>query len=138
MTVKDIISGESEYIEFEQEVPKKSEVYMKTAVAFANGSGGKIVFGVEDSTFKVIGINQEDAFSIMDGITSAISNTVEPSDDKEKDLFNLANRVPYDDRINHEADRFFNYPYAAVEEALSNAVYHQAYDVREPIEVCWI
>ncbi|MBO5072179.1 MAG: putative DNA binding domain-containing protein [Eubacterium sp.] len=185
------------------------------------------------------------------------SNTVEPSDDEEKDLFNLANRVPYDDRINHqaemsdlnitliqnylkeiksslykkaktgdfmevcsdmniisnlpeyikpknvglmffsmepdkffpytqidivqfpdglggdniientfkgpihqqlrealqfikntiitqkvvkypdraEADRFFNYPFAAVEEALSNAVYHRAYDVREPIEV---
>ena len=32
MTVKDIISGESEYIEFKQEVPKKSEVYMKTVV----------------------------------------------------------------------------------------------------------
>ena len=34
-----------------------------------------------------------------------------------------------------EADRFFNFPYAAVEEALSNAVYHRAYDEREPIEV---
>lgn len=185
------------------------------------------------------------------------SNTVEPSNDEEKDLFNLANRVPFDDRVNHqaeisdlnitllqnylkevksslyeksktgdfwdvcsdmniisnlpeyvkpknvglmffsmepdkffpytqidviqfpqglggndiientfkgpihqqlrdalrfiknmiitekvvkhpdraEADRFFNYPYAAIEEALSNAVYHRAYDVREPIEV---
>ena len=185
------------------------------------------------------------------------SNTVEPSDDEEKDLFNLANRVPFDDRINHQAelsdlnitlvqnylkeinsslyekakngdfaevcsdmniisnlpeyvkpknvglmffcmepDKFFpctqidvvqfpdglggddiientfkgpihqqlrdalqfiknsiitkkiikrpdkaeadwvyNYPYAALEEALSNAVYHRAYDIREPIEV---
>ena len=34
-----------------------------------------------------------------------------------------------------EADRFFNYPFAAIEEALSNAVYHRAYDEREPIEV---
>lgn len=34
-----------------------------------------------------------------------------------------------------EADRFFNYPYAAVEESLCNAVYHKGYDVREPIEV---
>lgn len=34
-----------------------------------------------------------------------------------------------------EADRFFNYPYAAIEEALSNAVYHRGYDEREPIEV---
>ncbi len=186
-----------------------------------------------------------------------MSNTVEPSDDEVKDLFNLANRIPFDDRVNHqaeisdlnitliqsylkeiksslyeksktgdfievchdmniisnlpeyvkpknvglmffsmepdkffpytqidvvqfpeglggnniieqtfkgpihqqlrdalqyirntiitekvvkhpnraEADRFYNYPFAAIEEALSNAVYHRAYDEREPIEV---
>ena len=34
-----------------------------------------------------------------------------------------------------EARRFFNVPFAAVEDALSNAVYHKGYDVREPIEV---
>lgn len=33
-----------------------------------------------------------------------------------------------------ETRQFYNYPYAAVEEALSNAVYHKGYDVREPIE----
>lgn len=195
-------------------------------------------------------------FSIIHYIRKS-SNSVEPTDDEEKDLFNLANRVPFDDRVNHkaeisdlnitliqnylkevksslyeksktgdfvevcqdmnivstlpeyikpknvglmffsmepdkffpytqidvvqfpsglggndiiektfngpihqqlrdalqyiknviitekvvkhpdraEADRFFNFPYAAVEEALSNAVYHRAYDEREPIEV---
>ncbi|MBQ5330574.1 MAG: putative DNA binding domain-containing protein [Oscillospiraceae bacterium] len=41
--------------------------------------------------------------------------------------------VKHPDRA--EADRFFNYPYAAIEEALSNAVYHKGYDEREPIEV---
>ena len=41
--------------------------------------------------------------------------------------------IKYPDRA--EADRFFNYPYAALEEALANAVYHKAYDEREPIEV---
>jgi ATP-dependent DNA helicase RecG len=34
-----------------------------------------------------------------------------------------------------EADRFYNYPYAAIEEALVNAVYHRSYEIREPIEV---
>jgi ATP-dependent DNA helicase RecG len=34
-----------------------------------------------------------------------------------------------------QADRFVSFPYAAVEEALANAVYHRGYDVREPIEV---
>jgi ATP-dependent DNA helicase RecG len=34
-----------------------------------------------------------------------------------------------------DATRFFNYPYAAFEEALVNAVYHRSYEIREPIEV---
>ncbi len=34
-----------------------------------------------------------------------------------------------------EADHIYNYPYEAIEEALANAVYHKAYDEREPIEV---
>jgi len=34
-----------------------------------------------------------------------------------------------------EADRFFNYPYAAIEEVLANAVYHRSYEIREPVEV---
>ncbi|MFH1847358.1 MAG: RNA-binding domain-containing protein [Candidatus Omnitrophota bacterium] len=34
-----------------------------------------------------------------------------------------------------EAERRYNYPYVAIEEILTNAVYHRAYEVREPIEV---
>eukprot|EP01136_Pigoraptor_vietnamica_P034014 Opistho-1_new@97515 len=34
-----------------------------------------------------------------------------------------------------EADRFYNYPYEALEESLVNAVYHKSYEQREPIEV---
>jgi ATP-dependent DNA helicase RecG len=34
-----------------------------------------------------------------------------------------------------EADRFYNFPYVAVEEALSNAVYHKSYELGSPIEV---
>lgn len=34
-----------------------------------------------------------------------------------------------------EAERFFNYPYQAIKEALVNAVYHRGYDVREPVEI---
>lgn len=39
----------------------------------------------------------------------------------------------YPDRA--EADRWWNYPYVAIEEALVNAVYHRSYELREPIEV---
>jgi len=34
-----------------------------------------------------------------------------------------------------EAERFWNFPYPAVEEAIVNAVYHRSYEEREPIEV---
>jgi len=34
-----------------------------------------------------------------------------------------------------EATRAWNFPYAAVEEALVNAVYHRSYEEREPVEV---
>ena len=78
MTLDEIMSGESEYLEFKQIVPEKSESYMKTVIAFANGSGGRIIFGVENSTLKVVGINQENAFSLMDGITSAICDSCTP------------------------------------------------------------
>ena len=39
----------------------------------------------------------------------------------------------HDDRA--EADRIWNYPYAAVEEALANAVYHRSYEPCAPVEV---
>lgn len=34
-----------------------------------------------------------------------------------------------------EAARIFNYPYAAIEEILANAVYHRSYQINEPITV---
>jgi ATP-dependent DNA helicase RecG len=34
-----------------------------------------------------------------------------------------------------EAVRFYNFPFDAVEEALSNAVYHKSYELRNPIEI---
>lgn len=37
-----LFSGESKNIEYKVTVPEKSEKYMKTVVAFANGRGGRI------------------------------------------------------------------------------------------------
>jgi ATP-dependent DNA helicase RecG len=34
-----------------------------------------------------------------------------------------------------QAERFWNFPRAAVEEAVVNAVYHRSYEIREPVEV---
>jgi len=41
--------------------------------------------------------------------------------------------VKHSDRA--EAERFWNFPYTAIEEAVVNAIYHRSYEEREPIEV---
>ena len=78
MTAEEIFAGESENVEFKEEIPKKSEKYMKTVVAFANGNGGKLVFGVENAAWKVTGFSKEEIFEKMDAITNAIFDSCEP------------------------------------------------------------
>ena len=51
-----LFSGESKNVEYKVTVPEKSEKYMKTVVAFANGRGGRIVFGIDDKTLEIVGM----------------------------------------------------------------------------------
>ncbi len=74
-----LFSGESRNIEYKVTVPDKSEKYMKTVVAFANGRGGKIVFGIDDKTLDIVGMDADNIYKTMDAITNAISDTCEPA-----------------------------------------------------------
>ena len=47
MTIAEILAGESKNVEFKENLPEKNIKYMKSVVAFANGTGGKIIFGRE-------------------------------------------------------------------------------------------
>lgn len=78
MTIEEIKRGESKNVEYKRELPRKSDKYIKTVVAFANTSGGKIVFGIEDKTREVIGVDETVIFSVIDSITNAISDSCEP------------------------------------------------------------
>ena len=78
MTREEIFSGESKNMEFKVSRPDKSIKYMKTVVAFANGKGGRIIFGVEDETREIVGVPEENIFREMDAITNAISDSCEP------------------------------------------------------------
>ncbi len=40
--------GENNNIEVKKEVPAEHKKYLKSVVAFANGFGGKIIFGIEE------------------------------------------------------------------------------------------
>lgn len=61
-------AGESKNVEFKENLPEKSIKYMKSVVAFANGTGGKILFGIADKTREVIGFDKEDVFKKMDAL----------------------------------------------------------------------
>ena len=79
MIVEEILAGESKNVEYKVSRPEKSIKYMKTVVAFANGKGGHIIFGIDDKTRDVVGIAEDLVFQEMDAITNAISDSCEPA-----------------------------------------------------------
>lgn len=79
MTIEVILAGESKNVEFKENLPDKSIKYMKSVVAFANGSGGRIIFGIDDKTKKVTGFDKEEVFKAMDAIANAVSDSCEPA-----------------------------------------------------------
>ena len=79
MTIEEILAGESKNVEFKETLPEKSIKYMKSVVAFANGTGGKIIFGIADKTREVVGFGKEDVFKKMDAIANAVSDSCEPA-----------------------------------------------------------
>ena len=52
---------------------------MKTAVAFANGAGGRIIFGVKNNTWDVLGFSDEEVFQKYDAIANSIYDACEPT-----------------------------------------------------------
>ena len=79
MIIQEILSGESKNVEFKENLPERSIKYMKSVVAFANGNGGKIIFGIADKTNEVVGFDKEDIFKKMDAIANAVSDSCEPA-----------------------------------------------------------
>lgn len=83
MAMEALFAGESKNVEYKQDVPPNSEKYLKTVIAFANGNGGRLVFGIEDETCKIIGIPQDAVFATADRITNAIVDSIQPMADFE-------------------------------------------------------
>lgn len=76
MTIDEIKCGEGERLEFKRSLPKDAGKWLKTVVAFANGRGGRIVFGV-DSDLSVVGMG-DDLFGSKDSIADSIANRITP------------------------------------------------------------
>lgn len=78
MTLEEIKNGESKNVEFKIMLPDDSKKYMKTVVAYANTSGGKIIIGVDDVTRNIVGVEPSSVFGIMDKIANAVSDMCAP------------------------------------------------------------
>lgn len=68
---------ESKTIEIKETIPQKSQL-IKTCVAFANGSGGEIIIGVEDSSHKIIGVSDQVRDKIFEDIANSIIDSIVP------------------------------------------------------------
>ncbi len=69
---------ESKVLEFNSNI-KKFDGIIKTAVAFANGVGGKIIIGVDDATRGVIGIDDELRDRIYDDFPNSLYDSTSPN-----------------------------------------------------------
>ena len=88
----EIRRGECETVEFKEDISGDKEKYLKTAVAFANGRGGKLVFGVRDKTWEVTGIAADEIFQKMDSIANSIYDATEPRIIPYIDVFTIAGK----------------------------------------------
>lgn len=76
--LEEIARGETAALEFKEARPDDSVKFTKTIVAFANGRGGRLLFGVEDGTGRLVGIPREKVAREMDALADAIANTCTP------------------------------------------------------------
>ncbi len=76
--LEEIARGETSSLEFKEARPDDSVKFTKTVVAFANGRGGRLLFGVEDGTGRLVGIPREKVAREMDALVDTIANACTP------------------------------------------------------------
>lgn len=77
LLIEEISGGETNRLEFKGDLPKEHKKFIKTVVAFSNGTGGRILFGVSDSR-DIIGIPDDSLYTVKDAITDSIYKSCQP------------------------------------------------------------
>jgi len=75
--LEEIKQGESKTIEFKEQMPSNNSI-AKTAIAFSNTSGGRLIIGVRDDR-EIVGIKSDDIFDLQDKIVSLIFDSCYPN-----------------------------------------------------------
>lgn len=79
--------GEGKNLEFKADVSTARKTFLKTVVAFANGIGGTIIFGIDDKTHTVSGFSAADVFLKMDAVANSIADNCQPIITPDIDCF---------------------------------------------------
>ena len=69
---------ESKSLEFKEKLPNFQSL-IKTCIAFANGSGGSIIIGIQDKTRKIIGINDKDRDKVYNDFLNSLYDSTSPN-----------------------------------------------------------
>lgn len=69
---------ESKTLEFKSDLPSFPTL-LKTAVAFANGVGGKIIFGVDDKTKKLVGVSEKTKKALYKQFLDCLYDSTQPA-----------------------------------------------------------
>ena len=130
MTIEEILAGESKNVEFKVQRPDKSMKYMKTVVAFANGKGGRIIFGIDDKQEKLLAFRRIKFFREIDAITNAISDSCEPTIIPDVYLQNINDKPVIVAEIRTGRRK----PYYIKAEGLENGVYIRVSGTTRPAD----
>jgi len=76
--LEEISMGGTSRLEFIGDPSEEQRRLIKTAVAFSNGSGGRILFGVRDD-HEILGIPDDTLYRIKDAITDSIRESCHPA-----------------------------------------------------------
>ena len=69
---------ESRRLEFKESPPKGDQI-ARTVVAFANGAGGKLIFGVRNEPRQIFGIPEEELFALEEKVSGHIFDRCTPA-----------------------------------------------------------
>lgn len=109
---------ESKTLEFKSEIPKWQNL-IKTCVAFANTSGGKIIIGVEDKTRKIIGITEATQDRMYEEFRNSLYDSTSPNIYAQLYEKNIADNIVFIIEIAPGLKK----PYFIKSEGIRNGVY---------------
>lgn len=119
MQDEEIRKGEGETQEFKRELPVTDRQFLKTVVAFANGAGGRIIFGINNADGQVVGVSDENRWQIQDRVTNMISDGCTPQIFPTYDWEEVDGKSLF--IVNVPAS--FNCPYYLRKEGVSKGIY---------------